>query len=195
MFSAREAIPSAGDLSAGFYQKLEQQQRKPVRRFRWLVASPAFAMLVLGVLVWQGKERQSTPSLTSPASTIVANAPAPTKTLVKPDNTEVASSDTSTEEAPLLSEVAVPPTVRAKATHHHVVKLLKEAKSPVVVAMLNDTPPPDGVDLVVTDNERGFENRVHIEGEDTSKHGVRTVTIEDEEPTTAPTFAVEKSSE
>lgn len=55
LLSARESLPSAGDLSAGFYAKLAQEQKpfhQPRLWKRWSIAVPAMALGVLAIMLY-----------------------------------------------------------------------------------------------------------------------------------------------
>ncbi len=87
--SAREALPSAGDLSAGFYAKLAQAQNPPRRslfKTGWFVAVPTMAMGVCAFLLL--RPHTETP-LVIPRP--ISSAPSATETARVPPSKKVGS--------------------------------------------------------------------------------------------------------
>jgi len=203
---AHEAIPAPGDLSAGFYQKLAQERKVSTSsRLRWFITLPTFATAMVAIVLFQTVNHQANPTTPTPLRSekvvsVLSKNVAPSSV----SGNEIANMPTQSSTSEQSRSVSLKGRgYRALSRHKHtIVSLAKTvtlpmtAKQPVVLAMLNDQRPPlEGVDLEVTDNERGFESKVHIGGEDLGNHGTRVVTINDEEPSTMPTFAVEQSQE
>ncbi len=199
--SAHEAIPAPGDLSVGFYQKLAQERIRTAPRFRWFIALPTFATAMLALVFWQAASRQTNQTLVTPIE-IGKGAISTSNNRFSPLKP---SEDVAHVPTPSLDRALDAPTlvrvhgVSLRRKHTGFAKRNNAppvARQPVVLALATSQEPPlEGVDLVVTDDERGFESKVHIGGEETERHGVRTVTIDDDTPATMPTFAVEKSQE
>ncbi|MCX6382247.1 MAG: zf-HC2 domain-containing protein [Armatimonadetes bacterium] len=202
---AHEAIPAPGDLSAGFYQKLAQERKVSTPRLRWFITLPTFATAIVAIVLFQTVNHQANPITPMPLRSekgvsVLSKNVAPSFV----SGSEIANMPTQSSASEQHRSVSLKGGGhRALSRHKHAivslattVTLPMTAKQPVVLAMLNDQRPPlEGVDLEVTDNERGFESKVHIGGEDLGNHGTRVVTINDEEPSTMPTFAVEQSQE
>lgn len=196
--AAREAIPAAGDLSAGFYQKLARERRKvaprPLRVF-----APAFATAALAIVLWQTTNRHGVRTVETPLATQGGLSKNPTQDAPPALNENdvaylLAPSDAEENAPPALKNANRQSVVRSKRDPFAAKVRNKTTVQPIVVASLNSEQTSlEGVDLEVKDDERGFESKVHIGGGDALSRGVRTVTINDEGEVSAPVLAIEQN--
>jgi hypothetical protein len=202
LLTARENLPNAGDLSAGFYAKLAQTPARPKLRLRYF-AAPALAAVLLGVFLWRPTTTQNSvallPTEKNNTPTEIAHAPdpapqkAPSQSPAKPR--DIAQNSPTAPSKPVRLVASLKPASKVEP------KWLKSGGSSTVASAISQNPqdsrrlsfafdakassnmpPISEMEIEVTDTERGFESKTHT-SEEIESNGTRTVTIEENEPT------------